>query len=167
MDSNEKQAVASFDASNVSKPPSIRTAGSEVLTMQHDAIPESQVPTRIATPTKEFKEEDVYAVSRTPSGRSSTDENGLTRRQRVLSLFQYGTLCFTLFIVGWNDGSTGPLIPRMREVYHVRPAVLLFYLRANTLYLQVGYTVVSIIFILSCVVWSSTIPAPSGTQNHH
>ncbi|KAJ7646022.1 major facilitator superfamily domain-containing protein [Mycena polygramma] len=43
------------------------------------------------------------------------------------------TLCWTLFLAGWNDGSVGPLIPRIQAVYHV------------------GYTVVSLIFVLQCV----------------
>ena len=29
------------------------------------------------------------------------------------------TLCWSLFLAGWNDGSTGPLLPRIQTVYHV------------------------------------------------
>ncbi|KAF9023671.1 MFS general substrate transporter [Hymenopellis radicata] len=29
-----------------------------------------------------------------------------------------GALCWALFLEGWNDGTTGPLIPRIRELYH-------------------------------------------------
>ena len=32
---------------------------------------------------------------------------------------QFAALCFTLFLEGWNDGSTGPLLPRIQRVYHV------------------------------------------------
>jgi hypothetical protein len=34
--------------------------------------------------------------------------------------FQFLTLCWTLFLAGWNDASTGPLLPRIQQVYHVR-----------------------------------------------
>ncbi|KAI0052068.1 MFS general substrate transporter [Auriscalpium vulgare] len=46
---------------------------------------------------------------------------------------QFASLCWTLFLAGWNDGTTGPLLPRMQEVYHV------------------GFAVVSLIFIANCV----------------
>ncbi|KAK7676661.1 hypothetical protein QCA50_020405 [Cerrena zonata] len=39
------------------------------------------------------------------------------------------TLCFCLFLVGWNDGTVGPLLPKIQDVYHI------------------GYTLVSVIFI--------------------
>ena len=32
---------------------------------------------------------------------------------------QYGALLFTLFLAGWNDGTTGPLLPRIQSNYHV------------------------------------------------
>lgn len=32
---------------------------------------------------------------------------------------QFLTLCWTLFVAGWNDGTTGPLLSRMQENYHV------------------------------------------------
>ena len=43
-------------------------------------------------------------------------------RQKVVRLarIQFLTLCWTLFHIGWNDGSTGPLIPRIREHYNVK-----------------------------------------------
>ena len=57
-----------------------------------------------------------------------------TRKQRGVSHLQFGALCWTLFVTGWNDGTTGPLIPRMMEVYNV------------------GYAVVSLVFVMSCIV---------------
>ncbi|KAF8827748.1 hypothetical protein HHX47_DHR4000377 [Lentinula edodes] len=38
-----------------------------------------------------------------------------------------------MFLAGWNDGSTGPLLPRIQEVYNV------------------GYIIVSLIFVFACV----------------
>ena len=37
-------------------------------------------------------------------------------RERI----QFFSLCYSMFLLGWNDASQGPLIPRMQEVYHVR-----------------------------------------------
>jgi hypothetical protein len=36
-----------------------------------------------------------------------------------LANLQYASLCWSLFLAGWNDGTTGPLLPRIQEVYHV------------------------------------------------
>ena len=33
---------------------------------------------------------------------------------------QFATLCWTLLLAEWNDGTTGPLLPRIQSVYHVR-----------------------------------------------
>ena len=32
---------------------------------------------------------------------------------------QFATLFFALYLAGWNDGTTGPLLPRIQEFYHV------------------------------------------------
>jgi hypothetical protein len=50
---------------------------------------------------------------------SSSDLKGGTKRQRLLAKVQFATVCFTMYLAGWNDGTTGPLLPRIQEVYHV------------------------------------------------
>ncbi|PIL23327.1 MFS general substrate transporter [Ganoderma sinense ZZ0214-1] len=44
---------------------------------------------------------------------------------------QFAALCMAVYLAGWNDALIGPLIPRLQEVYHV------------------GYTTVSLVFIMS------------------
>ncbi|KAI0754413.1 MFS general substrate transporter [Daedaleopsis nitida] len=46
---------------------------------------------------------------------------------------QFFALCCSIYVAGWNDGTLGPLLPRLQEVYHV------------------NYAVVSIIFIVNCI----------------
>jgi len=58
------------------------------------------------------------------------------KAQVTKARIQFITLCWTLFLAGWNDGSTGPLLPRIQQVY------------------QVGFAMVSLIFVLACVVSS-------------
>lgn len=43
---------------------------------------------------------------------------------RLTAWLQFSALCFTLFIAGWNDGTTGPLLPRIQSNYHVRNKIL-------------------------------------------
>lgn len=42
-----------------------------------------------------------------------------SKEQKFTSRVQFLSLCFTLFLAGWNDGTTGPLLLRIQEVYHV------------------------------------------------
>ncbi|KAJ7252372.1 MFS general substrate transporter [Mycena haematopus] len=72
-----------------------------------------------------------------PSIDSESEVNGspssaLSKQHRAQERIQLLTLCWTLFLAGWNDGSVGPLIPRLQQVYHI------------------GYTVLSLIFVSQC-----------------
>ncbi|KAH9899243.1 MFS general substrate transporter [Cubamyces lactineus] len=53
----------------------------------------------------------------------------MRRRGRI----QFATLCWSIFVAGWNDGTVGPLLLRLQAVYHV------------------GYALVSLIFIVNTV----------------
>ncbi|PVF93671.1 MFS general substrate transporter [Serendipita vermifera] len=44
-----------------------------------------------------------------------------------------GAMCVALFLAGWNDGTLGPLLPRVQEVY------------------DVNFAIVSLLFISSCI----------------
>ena len=88
-------------------------------------------------------ENNVYGTSVTPNLNTvSSDVSSLhglgppVKAQVTKARIQFITLCLSLFLAGWNDASTGPLLPRIRQVY------------------QVGFTVVSLIFVLACVVSS-------------
>src|ERR1700722_9512263 len=41
--------------------------------------------------------------------------------RRHLANIHFFALCWSLFLIGWNDGSLGPLIPRIQKYYDVRP----------------------------------------------
>lgn len=64
----------------------------------------------------------------TPSTKENVDSHkanesetapSLTRQQRNIARIQYVTLLWSMIVAGWNDGTTGPLLPRIQEVYHV------------------------------------------------
>ncbi|KAF9555665.1 MFS general substrate transporter [Agrocybe pediades] len=52
---------------------------------------------------------------------------------RTTARIQFSSLCFSLFLAGWNDGTIGPLLPRIQQVY------------------KVNFAVVSTIFVAACV----------------
>jgi hypothetical protein len=43
----------------------------------------------------------------------------MTKTQVKTARIQLLALAWTMFMLGWNDGSLGPLLPRIQEVYHV------------------------------------------------
>ena len=49
----------------------------------------------------------------------------LTPASRRKARIQFAVLCWTLFLAGWNDGTTGPLLHRIQTVYHVRALLAL------------------------------------------
>ena len=62
--------------------------------------------------------------SRVPSIRSIANheaaaESGPDAQQRRKGLIHFLALCFCLFVNGWNDGTTGPMLPRVQEKYNV------------------------------------------------
>ncbi|KDQ58458.1 hypothetical protein JAAARDRAFT_128981 [Jaapia argillacea MUCL 33604] len=46
---------------------------------------------------------------------------------------QFAALCWSLYLEGWNDGSTGPLLPAIQNFYHI------------------GFATVSLIFVSNCI----------------
>ena len=65
---------------------------------------------------------------------SSSSELAQTPKQITRERIQFLSLCWTIFLGGWNDSSTGPLLPRIQSVYGV------------------SYLIVSLIFVFACVV---------------
>ncbi|KAF8187039.1 major facilitator superfamily domain-containing protein [Mycena galopus ATCC 62051] len=81
------------------------------------------LPTLSTTPSKDAT--STVPVSDAPQPRLK--QHILRERVHLVAL------CWTLFLAGWNDGTAGPLIPRIQRVYHV------------------GFAVVSLIFVFACV----------------
>lgn len=64
-------------------------------------------------------EVEVRDASRAPSTTFVASTPAMKRKARI----QFAALCWTLYLAGWNDGTTGPLLPRIQAVYHVRFSV--------------------------------------------
>ncbi|KAF9457978.1 major facilitator superfamily domain-containing protein [Collybia nuda] len=56
-----------------------------------------------------------------------------TREQLLTERIQFIALCWGIIVTGWNDGSTGPLIPRIQLVYNI------------------GYASVSLLFVCATI----------------
>ena len=44
---------------------------------------------------------------------------GPTKKEGRMARAQFLALCWALFVIGWTDGSTGPLLPRIQIFYDV------------------------------------------------
>lgn len=87
--------------------------------------------------------EAIEMVHRLPTARTpeigvalSTEESTpivATKAQSRKAVIQFAALCWNIFLSGWNDGTAGPLIPRLQVVYHV------------------GFAIISLIFVSACV----------------
>ena len=65
--------------------------------------------------------------------------------------WQLFSLCFSLFLAGWDGGTPGPLIPRLQIFYDVSVVGFSPLSHADTLR-QLNYLVVSLIFVMNCIV---------------
>lgn len=52
-----------------------------------------------------------------------------SRQQAKIARYQFAAICWCLYLAGWNDGSIGPLLPRIKAEYEVRVQFLLIIIR--------------------------------------
>jgi len=71
--------------------------------------------------------------SATSPAAQSVHSQVVPRILRRKANIHFAAMCWSLFLAGWNDGTTGPLLPRIQDVYHV------------------NFTIVSLIFVFACL----------------
>ncbi|CAL1699272.1 unnamed protein product [Somion occarium] len=90
--------------------------------------------------------EDIELASRLPSTTASSVRIGedtsstapvLSPAERARNKFRsrlhFAALAFSMFLEGWNDGSTGPLLPTIQRSYNI------------------GFAIVSLLFVFNCL----------------
>ena len=99
----------------------------------------------------ERSEDTLSAISYPPASNLTPR---LSKLQQRNSMVQFLALCWCIFLVGWNDGSTGPLLPRIQENYRVCANLLLYRISRILIIIphQIGFSVVSLIFVGNCAV---------------
>lgn len=59
-----------------------------------------------------------------PEGNASIQLPSVKTQKQVIIARKYlAALSLCQFVQGWNDGSTGPLLPRIQRVYHASCAI--------------------------------------------
>ncbi|KAK7044714.1 MFS domain-containing protein [Favolaschia claudopus] len=90
--------------------------------------PSHQVP-----PSTPDSKDAVEAPSSQAVSVTTPDVPSRSKKQVFQERIQLSGLYWCLFLIGWNDATAGPLIPRIQKVYNV------------------NFAVVSLIFVLACV----------------
>jgi len=89
----------------------------ELQTLPHSRT--SIVAPSTKTPSPHDSREQIAGASTEIASSSApldiTDRSTSIFRERV----QYSALCVYMFLSGWNDGTTGPLLTRIQAVYDV------------------------------------------------
>ncbi|KIM47156.1 hypothetical protein M413DRAFT_270463 [Hebeloma cylindrosporum] len=115
------------DLSNLKEAIHLQTLSTGGTPLSH--ILPGQNPEDLDNPKRREDTSHVIAVSYPPTLNLTPR---LSKLQKRNSMVQFLALCWCIFLVGWNDGSTGPLLPRIQEEY------------------RVGFSVVSLIFVGNC-----------------
>ncbi|KAI8976673.1 MFS general substrate transporter [Trametes punicea] len=98
--------------------------GDVMLTRDDDVEIAPSFPSSLAPSIRVEEDADSTAPALSPA------QKAVYRRKNAIHFL---TLCFTILLNGWNDGTTGPLLPRIQSYYHL------------------GFAVVSLIFIFNTV----------------
>ncbi|KIY70509.1 MFS general substrate transporter [Cylindrobasidium torrendii FP15055 ss-10] len=107
----------------VRRPSAVRLESSGKISFQESLVESPSIPyTRPAS-----------ALSTSEPREESSVNPALKKKQRRLANIQFAAICFMFFVEGWNDGTTGPLLPTMQEHYNI------------------GFTLVSMLFVFACI----------------
>lgn len=106
------------------------------------------------------KEHGSHELSALPSDLKSSDsarsgeaqsDTRPTKANEVAKYISLAAVVWVSFVMGWNDGTAGPLLPTLQRYYKVR-TLLVIIKEIELNLLQIGYVVVSLIFILNTIV---------------
>lgn len=146
----ELHPLPSYFSERSRRPSALKRADSDpntltsVSTKYYDG---ALTPAEITTPTVE----DNRTISSTaPIVHSVPGEldMAISARQRMTGRIQFATTCWCFFLQGWNDGSTGPLLPVIQREHGV------------------GFAVVSLLFVFNCLVRQALLPEDLSLSRH-
>ncbi|KZS91214.1 MFS general substrate transporter [Sistotremastrum niveocremeum HHB9708] len=87
---------------------------------------------------------ELSEMSRPAASRSTTATSrvplvqGPTPKQKRLLHIHFAAVCFSFFLMGWNDGATGPLLPTIQRFYKVDFAIVSLLFLSNSIGFIVG-----------------------------
>jgi hypothetical protein len=103
--------------SSVDAPNSSLALGSSAIS----ALPRAYVQKNVQAEEIELSETNARLTVPEQQKRSVVEVD-VSERSKSFTLrarIQFLSLCWTFFLMGWSDSSTGPLLPRIQSTYHV------------------------------------------------
>ncbi|KAK7463071.1 hypothetical protein VKT23_007657 [Stygiomarasmius scandens] len=125
-------AVNAYDKEHIKRPTTLRTdTGDESLT----ATLRDESTSDDGNSPKEKMINDPTTPTTTEAAPSLTLENveNTENKTSPREWLYFGALLWSFLLLGWNDGSIGPLLPRIQGAYNV------------------GYTIVSLLFVVNFI----------------
>ncbi|KAJ7778299.1 MFS general substrate transporter [Mycena metata] len=110
-----------------------------VTASDRESVKTLGVPSLPATNTAEFimmknlNPSPAVGVGSASRNNDSASHNSSAGNHVLRARLQLGAIYWSMFLAGWNDGTSGPLIPRMQRVY------------------DVSFLIVSLVFVISSV----------------
>jgi hypothetical protein len=104
--------------SSVDAPNSSLALGSSAIS----ALPRVHVQKNVQAEEIELSEANARPTAPEQQQKRSVVEVDVSERSKSFTLrarIQFLSLCWTFFLMGWSDSSTGPLLPRIQSTYHV------------------------------------------------
>jgi len=117
-----RSAMSSVDAPNSSLAPG--TVTSVPHTPTHPVLSVHR-----SIHDEEIELSEVNA-NKPPQKRSNLDVHvsQVNKSSKFRERIQFFALCWTIFLAGWCDSSTGPLLPRIQNAYHVLSLLRAWYI---------------------------------------
>lgn len=121
----ELRSIPSYMADRTRRPSAIRIDSNATIVFK-DANTEPPTPTAHDTDKQLYTTATTTALPYVSGGipsihaRAQIVSAETARRHRMNSMIQFAAICWAFFLEGWNDGTTGPLLPTIRSYYHVR-----------------------------------------------
>lgn len=94
----------------------ISSNGTSLISAMHD---EPILVTPTSEESKVLEKELTTEDTSQPTAVLQDQASVVTPRMKRKAWIQFAALCTAIYVAGWNDGTTGPLLPRLQEVYHV------------------------------------------------
>ena len=117
--SPHRSAMSSIDGPNSSLTPGTSAPTGNAI------IPHTLTPTHSVLSVHKnihIEEIELHEVNDKLSQKRSNPDvhvSQTNKSSKSRARIQFFALCWSLFLMGWCDSSTGPLLPRIQNVYHV------------------------------------------------
>ena len=111
-------ALPTYLSARSRRPSALNRQDSDISILK-DAYRLEVLHTEPATTSTSGDVESTHPSAGAREEATNSTANLLSPQQKRASLIQFLAICWCAYLIGWNDGTAGPLLPRVQEEYHV------------------------------------------------